>query len=761
MTSPAVFQDSRSGVGQAQAFSQDQLRTIPPRATDTLPTPYAALHASAPPGPPATLSSSSSTSDVAPDFPEKKSVDNLNLAIQSLLKEVHGHRGNAGDDLVPFALTESNEMFPAYASEEERRVHAVERITDAVGHLTWLAQGPDTLEKEHARLSLRLEVLPLLASTVEALVGQNDQLLDSPVPLAATLVELKRVVDRAEGLLRAAGMAGPPTEPLALLSKSQQEALRHLQSQPQNDRWDSLTQQSQSQAPLKRGVYESRQKRLADAKRPAAVAAAHGLLKRPMPAAFRTKNVSGNIADDRSEMRALQKQWEDDDKAAGRIVIPRESLGHSRRTSEIGDMNALRAQWESMQEETELQELGQQQQQQEQGQQRVLEPVYRPAYLDPGPRIADNGYQKPPPPGIRTGIEIMHTKGVPNTVISWKGPSPANASSQQQLYQQQQQQQQYLGGSASQEHSLDAMPVSPKEQRRRLMTGTPSTSSSPARRGTLEVGKQMQRLQQEDPRLSNIENRLKRIQQLGWAAGSAPPTPTGKASGGLGSKLFDRQQQAYMQRLTNQSPNGLIQPMPLPPSSPMSGMQIDQRMLMLQPGNSGAKMHAKLLQEASQGAGFAGSGSPRPPPPHARGLSSSPRATAPPLAPPPSAVATKTPEKKKISLMQRLGLSKKPVPSAHSSTRVQKGDPEYEKILEHACRTFFARADHDGGGTISPLEFSRHLKEAGKLFKKEGGKKQGHTRGQSWFDQPMGLYQKIDNDDSGSIDVDIAEQYPR
>ena len=96
--------------------------------------------------------------------------------------------------------------------------------------------------------------------------------------------------------------------------------------------------------------------------------------------------------------------------------------------------------------------------------------------------------------------------------------------------------------------NVGAMAASPKELRRQLMTGSPSTGSPPARRGTLEVGQQMQRLQQEDPRLSNIDNRLKRIQQLGWAAGSAPPTPTGKASGGLGSKLLGRQQQAGWSR---------------------------------------------------------------------------------------------------------------------------------------------------------------------------------------------------------------------
>ncbi len=94
-----------------------------------------------------------------------------------------------------------------------------------------------------------------------------------------------------------------------------------------------------------------------------------------------------------------------------------------------------------------------------------------------------------------------------------------------------------------------------------------------------------------------------------------------------------------------------------------------------------------------------------------------------------------------------------------NSHAVQKGDPGYDEALEQACREFFSGADKDGGGTISPLEFTKHLKKIGKMAKKaaknsEGGEQKGHRPGQSWFDQPMSLYQKIDDDNSGQIDVD-------
>ena len=78
--------------------------------------------------------------------------------------------------------------------------------------------------------------------------------------------------------------------------------------------------------------------------------------------------------------------------------------------------------------------------------------------------------------------------------------------------------------------------------------------------------------------------------------------------------------------------------------------------------------------------------------------------------------------------------------------------PEYRKRLTHAARTFFRKADQDGGGSISPLEFARCLKKQGKVFVINN--KKGHARGKSWFDAPMGLYQQIDDDGSGEIDGD-------
>ena len=72
----------------------------------------------------------------------------------------------------------------------------------------------------------------------------------------------------------------------------------------------------------------------------------------------------------------------------------------------------------------------------------------------------------------------------------------------------------------------------------------------------------------------------------------------------------------------------------------------------------------------------------------------------------------------------------------------------YRHKLEAACRQFFQDADRDGGGSISPLEFSKHLKETGKQFQQH----KGHSRGKSWFDSPFSIYQKIDVDGSGAID---------
>ena len=105
---------------------------------------------------------------------------------------------------------------------------------------------------------------------------------------------------------------------------------------------------------------------------------------------------------------------------------------------------------------------------------------------------------------------------------------------------------------------------------------------------------------------------------------------------------------------------------------------------------------------------------------------------------------------------QNFKLSKK---NSRSNIRINKakgddGSDEYIERLGHAARTFFQRADVDGGGTISPLEFAKSLKKQGKKFVKGG-----HSRGKSWFSAPMGLYQKIDEDGSGEIDIDEFEEF--
>ena len=105
---------------------------------------------------------------------------------------------------------------------------------------------------------------------------------------------------------------------------------------------------------------------------------------------------------------------------------------------------------------------------------------------------------------------------------------------------------------------------------------------------------------------------------------------------------------------------------------------------------------------------------------------------------------------------QNFKLSKK---NSRSNIRINKakgddGSDEYIERLGHAARTFFQRADVDGGGTISPLEFAKSLKKQGKRFVKGG-----HSRGKSWFSAPMGLYQKIDEDGSGEIDIDEFEEF--
>ena len=48
------------------------------------------------------------------------------------------------------------------------------------------------------------------------------------------------------------------------------------------------------------------------------------------------------------------------------------------------------------------------------------------------------------------------------------------------------------------------------------------------------------------------------------------------------------------------------------------------------------------------------------------------------------------------------------------------GSAEYIEQLTHAAKTFFDKADVDGDGTISPLEFAKTLKIQGKTFAKRG-----------------------------------------
>ena len=69
-------------------------------------------------------------------------------------------------------------------------------------HFNRLSKGSDSPQKTIARSELRIEVLPMLANTLEALVGRNDTFLSSPLPLTATLNELASVVQRAGQLLR-------------------------------------------------------------------------------------------------------------------------------------------------------------------------------------------------------------------------------------------------------------------------------------------------------------------------------------------------------------------------------------------------------------------------------------------------------------------------------------------------------------------------------------------------------------------------------
>ena len=109
-------------------------------------------------------------------------------------------------------------------------------------------------------------------------------------------------------------------------------------------------------------------------------------------------------------------------------------------------------------------------------------------------------------------------------------------------------------------------------------------------------------------------------------------------------------------------------------------------------------------------------------------------------------------------------------------------DPVFRGQLKEAAHVFFKKADKDGkvtaaclslfsiwtqthcswplllslffpfvsgGGSISPLEFAKTLKEAGKKHAKKN--KGAHTRGNSWFNSPFSIYQIIDDDKSGEI----------
>ena len=88
------------------------------------------------------------------------------------------------------------------------------------------------------------------------------------------------------------------------------------------------------------------------------------------------------------------------------------------------------------------------------------------------------------------------------------------------------------------------------------------------------------------------------------------------------------------------------------------------------------------------------------------------------------------------------------VEGSNTNHTTNREDPLHRQKLESACRQFFQDADRDGGGSISPLEFSKHLKETGKHFQQH----EGPLRGKSWFDSPFSIYQQIDDDSSGEID---------
>ena len=59
-----------------------------------------------------------------------------------------------------------------------------------------------------------------------------------------------------------------------------------------------------------------------------------------------------------------------------------------------------------------------------------------------------------------------------------------------------------------------------------------------------------------------------------------------------------------------------------------------------------------------------------------------------------------------------------------------------------------------GGGSISPLEFAKTLKQVGKIHapNKEIQRQNKKDKRGSWFDSPFSIFQIIDSDHSGEID---------
>ena len=219
-----------------------------------------------------------------------------------------------------------------------------------------------------------------------------------------------------------------------------------------------------------------------------------------------------------------------------------------------------------------------------------------------------------------------------------------------------------------------------------------------------------------DPRHASIDQRLNRITQMGgWAANNEPDQPKAK----LGDKLLQRQNEKYMNRLEGNPPINIQMPLPQATNT----IPMDQRMLLLQP--SGREMKTLPASKIPK------------------------IKTVQPVAPSapagrPAAAHTVKPAKRITPLAPVASVA----PVAPVARVDAPGSPEYIQKLDHAARMFFQKADVDGGGTISSLEFAKTLKIQGKTFAKKG-----HSRGKSWFNAPMGLYQKIDTDGDGQIDI--------